>query len=263
MGDSSENPRPSEEAANSDSSATTDVDPETVEDKFDFDTFGPPDMAQMTVEEWEAAFDPDTWITGPRLLARVEADLRDRVHRRDIFAVIERVTEDGADRILAYTDAGYALVYPDGSVEGFGAVLRDVKPVVALCSMDDYDIPDPPEGESLPTPADVPEGSGQLGNTLLQVLAGILVIAGLALIIGPLVLSFDGGSAGLLTIVIGLGFLVIGGVLLILVANARLSDRFRAEEYRDRLRAAGVGTDERPAFLPDFDTDDPDAGEEA
>ncbi|HKJ57619.1 MAG TPA: hypothetical protein VKA37_00190, partial [Halobacteriales archaeon] len=59
-----------------------------------------------------------------------------------------------------------------------------------------------------------------------------------------------GGGAGLLTTVAGLGFLFIGLVIGVLVANARLSGRFRAEEYRRRLRAAGVGSDERPAFLP-------------
>ncbi|NIQ56861.1 MAG: hypothetical protein GWN85_26365, partial [Gemmatimonadetes bacterium] len=41
---------------------------EAVEAKYDFDDFRPADMAQMSLEEWEAAFDPDTWITGTELL---------------------------------------------------------------------------------------------------------------------------------------------------------------------------------------------------
>ena len=39
-------------------------------------------------------------------------------------------------------------------------------------------------------------------------------------------------------------------LLFVLVANARLSGRFRAEEYRERLEAAGVGREERPDFVP-------------
>lgn len=45
------------------------------------------------------------------------------------------------------------------------------------------------------------------------------------------------------------------GLIFLVVANARLSDRFRAEEYRERLRAGGVDTDERPDFLPIEDED--------
>jgi len=41
--------------------------------------------------------------------------------------------------------------------------------------------------------------------------------------------------------------------MLVLVANARLSDRFRAEEFRNRLRSAGVGDGQRPAFVPETD----------
>jgi hypothetical protein len=48
----------------------------------------------------------------------------------------------------------------------------------------------------------------------------------------------------------GLGFLTIGLILFTVVANARLSDRFRAEEYRNRLRAIGLESGERPDFVP-------------
>lgn len=223
-----------------------------VEEKYDFEAFGPADMAEMTVEEWQAAFDPDTWITGARLLDRVEADLKSRVKRRDVFAVVERISNPEEDRILAYSDSGYAVVYPDGTVEGHGAVLRDVKPVVALCSMEDYDVPSEPTGELLPDPGTLPDSSSELGNRIVQLIGGLLIIAGLALLIGPSLVEFSGGSPGLLASIIGLGFMLVGIVLFVIVANARLSDRFRAAEYRDRLRAAGVGSDERPEFVPDL-----------
>lgn len=219
---------------------------ERVEEKYDFDDFSPADMIEMTVEEWEAVFDPDTWITGDRLLDRVEADLKHQVANRDLFAVVERL--DG--RILAYTDTSYAIVHPDGTVEGRGPLAGELEPTVALCSMDDYEVPDPPTGELLPHPAHVAEGTGELGNRLLQAVGAVQIVAGLALVVSPLVVNLGGPGSALLTIVVGLGFLVIGIVLLVLVANARLSDRFRAEEYRDRLRAAGVGSADRPEFLP-------------
>lgn len=214
-----------------------------VEERYDFENFGPAEMDQISAEEWDAAFDPDTWITGPELLDRVEADLRTRVLQRDVFARVER--HDEPDRIVAYSDEGYAVVYPDGSVEGEGTVLRDVKPSIALCSMDDYDAPEMPDEELLPKPMDVPDGSGEFGNLMLQVVAGAQVLAGLALLGATLVtdLSVIAGVAGL-------GFLFVGLLLLFTVANARLSDKFRAEEYRNRLRAVGVDGGEPPAFLP-------------
>ena len=228
-----------------------------VEEKYDFDDFGPADMAEMTGEEWEAAFDPETWITGDELLDRVEDELNQRVADRDVFARIER--RDG--RILAYSDTGYATVYADGSVEGRGTVLRDVKPTVALCSMEEYDPPEnPPEGK-LPEPQEVPEGTGQLGNWMLQAVAGAQVLAGVVLVGAWLlmtvgVLSPPGGASvrslnviGML--VAGLLFLAIGVLLFTVVANARLSDRFRAEEYRNRLRAIDLEPGERPEVLPD------------
>ncbi len=261
---------------------------ERVEEEYDFENFGPADMAEMTGEEWEAAFDPDAWITGERLLDRVEDDLLTRVAAREVFAHVERIrvpdaeagpaTDDesgdaaassgadegerqggepvdrlagddrGGERVVAYSDAGYAVVYPDGSVEGSGTVLRDVKPVVALCSMPDYEVPEPPADAGLPEPSAVPERSGELGNRIVQVVAAAQVLAGLVLLAAPLVLSL--GRTTLLAVVAGLGFLVVGGFLFVLVANARLSDRFRAEQFRNRLRATGVAADERPDFLP-------------
>ena len=230
-----------------------------VEEKYDFENFGPRDMAEMEPEEWEAAFDADTWITGEELLDRVEADLRSRVADRDVFARIERFD----DVLVAYDDQGYAAVYPDGSVEGRGTVLRDVKPTVALCSMDSYDVPDVEDvDEHLPSPDEVPESSDALGNTVLQVIAAVQVLAGLVLL-GAAVLSTvgvfrppgisAGGTNLVIVILAGLGFLLVGVFLFVTVANARLSDRFRAAEYRDRLRAVGLEDGERPAFLSEID----------
>jgi hypothetical protein len=48
---------------------------------------------------------------------------------------------------------------------------------------------------------------------------------------------------------VGLLFLLVGLFLFAMVANARLSDRFRSEEYRDRLRALREA-EERPDFVP-------------
>lgn len=214
-----------------------------VEETYDFDNFGPKEMARMSLDEWEAAFDADSWITGEELLERVEADLRNRIAARDVFARIERV-EQG---LLAYSDEGYALVGPDGSVEGQGTVLRDVKPTVALCSMDDYDIEDPPEGELLPDPSEVPEGGGELGNRMLQVIAATQFLTGIGLFVAWIVLPVETIFAP----VMGVAFVLFSLLLFLQVANARLSDRFRAEEYRNRLRAVGLGSDERPAFLPE------------
>jgi hypothetical protein len=225
-----------------------------VEEQYDFDDFGPADMERMSAEEWEAVFDPDSWITGTELLDRVEADLKAAVVRRDVFARVERLADP--DRIVAYSDEGYAVVYEDGSVEGSGTVLRDVKPVVALCSMEDYD-PDPmPDGDLLPEPMEVPEGSGERGNLMLQIIAGMQGIAGLVLIGGGVLSGFSP-----ILIVAGLGFLLIAFVLFFTVANARLSDKFRAEEYRNRLRAVGVDAEDRPAFMDDLVEEHPELAE--
>jgi hypothetical protein len=236
-GESDERPPAREEAEE----ISTEQLRQEVEDKYDFENFGPDQMAEMSPEEWDAAFDPDTWITGDELLDRVEADLKRRVLDRDVFARIERV--DG--RVIAYSDEGYAAVHPDGSIEGHGTVLRDVKPSVALCSMDSYEAPEMPDGELLPEPQEVPEGSGELGNLMLQVVGGIQLLAGIGLV-GAWILT-DLNIVGLIG---GLGFLTIGLILFTVVANARLSDRFRAEEYRNRLRAVGLEDGERPDFVP-------------
>jgi hypothetical protein len=230
-----------------------------VEEEYDFEDFGPGDMAEMSPEEWEAAFDPETWITGEELLDRVESDLRRQVANREVFARVERF----GDLLVAYSDSGYAAVYPDGSVEGRGTVLRDAKPTVALCSMDSYDVPEAPEGDLLPDPHEVPDdSSSSLGNTVLQIVAGVHVLAGLVLL-GAWVLYLAGvlsqpgtSTQGLnlaLIVVAGLGFLCVGIFLFTVVANARLSDRFRAEEFRDRLRAVGLEDGERPEFLREID----------
>jgi hypothetical protein len=229
-----------------------------VEEKYDFEDFGPSDMAQMSVDEWEAAFDPDTWVVGPALLDRVERDLKSRIQSREVFAVLERFEADGEERLVAYSDEGYAVVTPDGSVEGQGTVLRDVKPTVALCSMDSYEVPDAPDDVSLPSPADVPEGTGQLGNNLLQLIAFAQILVGLGLVgvwLFTDAIPTPGGYVDLVAPMIALVFMGIGLFLFMVVANARLSDRFRAEEFRGRLRAAGVEDGERPDFLPPLGDD--------
>jgi hypothetical protein len=240
-----------------DSDADLDALRREVEEKYDFENFGPREMAEMSQQEWEAAFDPETWITGDELLDRVEADVKNRVASRDIFARVERFD----DLLIAYSDNGYAAVYPDGSVEGRGTVLRDVKPVVALCSMDSYEVPDAPEEEVLPTPQEVPESSDALGNTVLQVVAGAQVLAGVGLFLASLLYGFGiisqpGATSQFsnpaLLFVAALGFLVIGVALFAVVANARLSDKYRAEEFRNRLRAVGLEDGERPDFLDEL-----------
>lgn len=214
---------------------------ERVEQKYDFEDFGPEDMAEMTHEEWEVAFDPDSWITGTELLERVEADLKQRVIDRDVFARIER--ED--DYLLAYSDSGFAVVYPDGSVQGEGTVLRDVKPTVALASMESYEVPTVPDGEVLPTPSDVPDSGSELGNNMLQLVAFAQLLAGVALFAGWVFTD-----ASIIALVAALGFVFIAIFLLFTVANARLSERFRSEQFKDRLRAMNVDSGERPEFLP-------------
>ena len=218
---------------------------ERVESEYDFDDFGPSDMAQMSAEEWDAAFDPDTWITGDRLLDRVDAELKSRIATRDVFGVLERVREDGEERILDYSDEGYAIIRPTGEVRGEGTVLRDIEPVVALAAMDSYEVPEPPEDWSLPHPDSVPEGSGEFGNLVIQVVAAIQVLAGAALLVATAVA--DLGT--IVAPVMGVIFLLIGVFLFAMVANARLSDRFRSEEYRDRLRALREAK-QRPEFVP-------------
>jgi len=217
-----------------------------VEEEYDFEEFGPSDMDRMSVEEWEAAFDPETWIVGDELLDRVEADLKNRVASRDVFAALERATVDGERVVLAYSDEGYAMVYPDGTVEGEGTVLRDVEPTVALCSMDEYSVDDPPETVRLPRPEEVAGGTGEFGNLMLQIVAAAQMLAGL----GLLVAWFATELSTIFAPIAALLFLGIGFFLFTVVANARLSDRFRTEEFRDRLRTVGEGTGERPEFVP-------------
>jgi hypothetical protein len=159
-------------------------------------------------------------------------------------------------------------------------VLRDVKPTVALCSMDDYDVPDAPENAGLPDPQEVPEGSGGLGTTLLQYIGLAQVVVGLLLVLSPLVYDplvrgcppvtgstaractvagttlelHPLGNSAIIAVIAGVGFVLFGALMLVVVANARLSDRFRSEEFRNRLRSAGLGDGERPSFVPETDS---------
>lgn len=218
---------------------------ERVDEEYDFDDFGPADMARMSPDEWDAAFDPETWITGDRLLDRVEAELKSRIARRDVFGVLERVREDGEERILVYSDEGYVIVRPSGEIAGDGTILRDVEPVIALAAMESYDVPEPPDDWSLPHPDSVPEGSGEFGNLMVQTIALVQLLAGGALLVAWLFTDLDTVVAPAM----GLVFLFIGLFLFVMVANARLSDRFRSEEYRNRLRALRAAK-ERPDFVP-------------
>lgn len=232
---------------------------EQVEQKYDFEEFGPADMAEMEREEWEAVFDPNTWITGAALIDRVERDLETRIATREVFARLERHPGPDGDRLLAYSDEGYAIVDPNGSVEGEGTVLRDVEPTVALCSMEEYEPPEPPENPTLPDPEDVEAGSGELGNTILQLIAGAQILAGIGLLGAWVFLDLqpDVAQGDVVAPAVGIGFLLIGVFLFVVVANARLSDRFRAEEYRDRLRAVEEAG-ERPEFVPQLRNDGDD-----
>ena len=218
---------------------------EAVEEKYDFDNFGPAEMAKMSGEEWEAAFDAETWITGARLLDRVEADLKSKIAAREIFAVVEREP----DQLVVYSDTGYAVVSADGTVEGEGGVRRDVEPVVAMCSMDDYEVGEPPADYELPSSDSVPEQTGEFGNLMVQIIAGGQLLGGLALVVAfmpPLRLVDT-----IVAPVVGGLFIIVGIGLFALVANARLSDRFRAEQYRNRLRAVEAGGIDRPEIEGD------------
>ena len=214
---------------------------EQVDAEYDFEDFGPADMARMTPEEWEAAFDAETWITGPELIDRVEAELKIRIARRDVFGVVERESAEGGDRLLVYSDEGYATVSPDGTVEGEGGIRRDVEPVVAVCSMEEYEVGEPPAGYELPAPESVPEQTGELGNLMIQLIAGMQLLGGVGLLVAWLATDI-----GIIAPAIGGLFLIVGVLLFSLVANARLSDRFRAEQYRNRLRAVETEGFDRP-----------------
>jgi len=236
---------PDESAGDADESDELDELRDRVESEYDFDDFGPSDMARMSAEEWDAAFDPDTWITGDRLLDRAADELKSRIARRDVFGVLERVRADDGERLLVYSDEGYAIIRPTGEVIGQGTVLRDVEPIVALAAMESYEVPEPPDDWSLPHPDSVPEGTCEFGNLLIQVIATVQVLAGAALLVATV-------ATDLSTIVapaMGILFLVVGAFLFVIVANARLSDRFRSEEYRNRLRALREAK-ERPDFVP-------------
>ncbi|NIQ56862.1 MAG: hypothetical protein GWN85_26370, partial [Gemmatimonadetes bacterium] len=102
---------------------------------------------------------------------------------------VERHELDDGPRVLAYNDAEYAVVAPDGSVDGEGALRGEVEPAVALCSMESYEVEAPPPGAGLPDPSTVNPGSGDLGHRLLLAVAGIQVVAGLVLLVSPLFVS--------------------------------------------------------------------------
>jgi len=128
-----------------------------VNEEYDFEEFTPADMAEMSAAEWEAVFDPETWITGERLIDRIETDLTQRVARRDVFAVVERLDPE---RLVAYSDSSYAIVHGSGRIEGEGSMLREIEPILALCAMEEYEVEGSPIEEPLPRPGEIETGSG-------------------------------------------------------------------------------------------------------
>jgi hypothetical protein len=110
----------------------------------------------------------------------------------------------------------------------------------------------------------VPEGSGELGNWMLQFMAGMQILVGVGIFVlwlfTPLIDfragTASGGSVNIIAPIAAGAFVLLGLFLFATVANARLSDRFRAEEYRDRLRAVSEAGD-RPAVHP-FEGEDGD-----
>jgi hypothetical protein len=92
---------------------------------------------------------------------------------------------------------------------------------------------------------------------MLQVVAFAQMLGGLALLVAWLATDLN----TIVAPVAALFFLLIGFFLFFVVANARLSDRFRSEEYRNRLRAVGLEDGQRPEFLPPLDEDPPAVGE--
>ncbi|WP_198667935.1 hypothetical protein [Saliphagus sp. LR7] len=220
---------------------------ERVEEKYDFEAFGPREMAEITPEEWDVAFDDESWITGTELLARVERELKSRIASREVFASLEYAEVEGDRALVAYSDTDYAIVFPDGSVEGRGTIVRDVKPTVALCSMDDYEVDDPPEDWRLPDPDSIPDSGSEVGNWMLQLLAATQLLVGLGTLVAWPIL---GARDNMVLLVVGLGFTAVGLVLFLMVANARLSEKFRLREYKGRLRSTGAASADRPDFLP-------------
>lgn len=238
--------------AGGDGAESTEALRERVEEKYDFEDFGPREMAEITPEEWDVAFDDESWLTGTELLDRVERELKSRIASREVFAVLEYAEVEGQRALVAYSDTDYAIVFPDGSVEGRGTVVRDVKPTVALCSMDDYEVDDPPEDWRLPDPESIPESGSEVGNWMIQLLAASQLLVGIgALVAWPIL----GARENIVLLVVGLGFVLVGIVLFAMVANARLSEKFRLREYKDRLRSIGTTSAERPDFLPIDDED--------
>jgi hypothetical protein len=86
------------------------------------------------------------------------------------------------------------------------------------------------------------------------------LLVGVALLIAWLVLP---SLTTVVAPIAAIGFLVIGFFLFLVVANARLSDRFRVEEFRNRLRALKSADDEWADVLPEEARGGDDRGEES
>tara|TARA_A100001037_G_scaffold273406_1_gene270315 strand:- start:7136 stop:7771 length:636 start_codon:yes stop_codon:yes gene_type:complete len=203
-------------------------------------------------EQSEFPIDLELSITGEELLLRVEADVKDRISRRNIVAVIETGNIDHQKHLLIYDNIGYALISLDGSVSGMGPIRTETENIVVLCSMTTYEVPEFPTGGFSLDTNNLSNNHDGIGNKLLQILGLSFILIGLFLLFSPLFLTFPPGS-GILTTVSALGFIFTGLFLLIVVVHSRLSDRFRSMEYHDRLAKMGIGSDFRPDFLPPFD----------
>ncbi len=192
-------------------------------------------------------------IVGTDLLDRIEADTKDRIRRRNILAMIERISIEGTGHILIYDDLGYALVEPDGSVSGIGSIRTEIENVVVLCSMSSYDVPELLNGNFLPKISSTYKPANQIGNKLLQTLSFSFFIIGFILLISPIFINFYASSATILTTISGLGFILTSLFIITLVIHSRLSDRFRSSEYQNRLKNIGIGSNSRPSFIPQFE----------
>ncbi|PYZ02687.1 hypothetical protein C8039_03785 [Halogeometricum sp. wsp3] len=109
----------------------------------DFDNFGPSDMVELAAEEWDVAFDENPG--SPPTNSSTELRGTCETAWRTVMCSLASSRRQDQPRVLVYSDEGYALVTPDGDLQGEGTVYRDVRPTLVLCSMDDFEVAEPPE----------------------------------------------------------------------------------------------------------------------
>lgn len=211
------------------------------------------DKVTVSINPGEFIHSSEKIIVGLDLIDRIEADTKDRIRRRNILAMIERISIEGIDHILIYDDLGYAIVEPDGSVSGIGSIRAEMENVVVLCSMSNYDVPELIKDNFLPNISSTYKPPNQIGNKLLQILSLSFFIIGCTLLVSPIFLNFYASSATILTTISGFGFILISLFITTMVVHSRLSDRFRSSEYQNRLKNIGIGSNSRPSFIPQFE----------